>query len=277
MNIRLEDGQVVEVWISDQYADDATPRAVREAYQKRQQQEMQSSEKWLQLQKLAKELGLELPMPGQAPASPAPIANPTPAAPVAQALPKRNTFNSKPILESNDPNVRVVDGRTADTKMAQVNINNTAPSQLGVGGLSNQYAIRSICMACNGTGETRGGQPCPRCEGTGGDNAKDLKDGEVASIERVKGRNGLEIAIPTKRVGKMGTTTVRVVDNGGDRNLQDRFKSMAHASMGGQAPDFRNGYDARFVQCGMCHGKGITMGQTCPKCGGAGEFQHSNF
>lgn len=237
MSIKLDNDQVVEVWISDAYADDATPRAVREAYVKNK---TAAADEIRVVQEMAARLGLQLVPAGQAPAAPN----------VSSVVVPNN--NSRSIMEG----ARVVSGREADKPMdvmvtyAQDGASSMAPLP------TPQYKIAS------------GDKP-----------TTDLREGERAEIGLVKGRNGMDIAVPVRREGKMGVTHVAVIDTGGDNQLQRRFKSMARASETEGVCYGQDGYDVKFVRCAACGGGGRSLDKknVCPKCKGAGEMQISRF
>ena len=105
-----------------------------------------------------------------------------------------------------------------------------------------------------------------------------LKDGtkvnapkeKVEEAQVVSGRGGVPISIPRKVVGDAGVTDIIIVDTGGDRTLQNRFKSIANDSINNYGPDFKSGYAVR--DCTLCGGAGISRisKDVCPKCKGAG-------
>lgn len=244
MNIRLDDGQVVEVWISDAYADEATVGKVKQAYLTKHAAEMQEIES---LMARARALGLEINMPSPqaapAPAAPAPdIIRPAQAAPVAAATIVPTAGN------------RVVDGRVADQRQLGTMVHGSV-SMYGasVSGGGSEYKITSADKP-----------------------STDLKDGEIAEIGRVKGRDGNDIAIPVRRVGRTGETRVTIVNSGTDADLQRKFKELGRRSVSDDpsVPDFlHSGYQVKTVQCPLCRGTGVVQGgQQCPKCGGLGAY-----
>lgn len=250
MKVRLEDGSTVEVWISDEYAESATPAKVREAYLKSHQKRVDELK---ELQEKAKALGLVL-VPEEKLAVVQPVAEPVvkpappPRAPVQAPKPAQT------ITEDIKPEVgfKVVDGKVADSKGIAPSVQGSV-SALGsaVSGAGSEYSITS--------------QEKP---------SQDLKAGEIAEIGFIKGRAGLDVAVPVRRVGKTGETRVTVVDTGGDRALQERFKRLKESGDSSNGPhDFiRGGYQVRTASCGLCRGIGkIANGKkTCPKCGGSG-------
>ena len=245
MRIKLDDGSVVEVWVSDEYADDATPKLVKAAYIKRFNDREEARKK---LEEMAAQFGFKVVDQSQLPPPPASIPS------IKRATASQTQSLNKPANDDQTNGRRVVSGRVADTRNLNVNVvteNNEASRYISN---SAEYEIKS-----SDTPST------------------DLKDGEVVEIDHVAGRNGTNIAIPVVRTGKTGRTQVKIIDNGGDNALQRRFKSMAQASAQDSVSYAREGYDVNFRQCGMCLGNGTTNGQTCPKCGGLGEIQTQRF
>jgi hypothetical protein len=245
LNVRLDDGTTVEAWVSDEYADTATPKAIKEAYLK-MSQKLDAERKALLEQ--AARLGLKLVDESAMPQS-SPAANIR----VQQAAPQQHQSTIVP-----DTGNRVISGRKADNVHANPNITHAA-AEVGqlIGGVGSEYDVRSESKS-----------------------SVDLKNGEVAEIGMVKSRGG-QVAIPVKRVGPAGTTTVRVVEGGGDPQLQKRFRDMAkysQASDAGNVSYAREGYDVHFRRCTMCNGSGTAIdGKTCRKCNGMGEIEVSRF
>ena len=87
--------------------------------------------------------------------------------------------------------------------------------------------------------------------------------------------SGREVLVPQVLYDdEGGKTDIRIVNTGGDRALQNRFKGMAEGSKGGAGPDFRNQYAVR--DCTSCGGTGVSRvnrTKACPKCGGDGFFK----
>ena len=244
MTVTLEDGKKVEVWISDDYVDQATPVAVKKAVTER---DSERNAELAELQRKAAELGLSLVPEGhQAP--PVQTTTPSPQA-KPDATPATEEVLPATVLEDHVPTMgaQVVDGRTADKKLSVSTAMGNVPS--GVSGAKSEYDIK-----------------------TESEPSVDLREGEIAEIAKVKGRNGMETAIPVRRVGKTGETVVRVVDTGGDTGLQQRFKDMANDSIRDDSShNFgRQGYQVRTISCTLCQGSGKAMGKDCPKCDGAG-------
>lgn len=147
---------------------------------------------------------------------------------------------------------RLIDGVTADTKHVSARVSGSVP---GVSGLGTEYDI------------TSSDKP-----------SEDLKEGEKAEVSRVRGREGMEVAIPTRRIGKTGETRISVVDTGGDNALQRRFKELAKQSED-NPPDFiRQGYMTRTVRCSLCSGKGVMVNnKKCAKCNGMGSYDINSY
>lgn len=98
---------------------------------------------------------------------------------------------------------------------------------------------------------------------------------EDIEYQTVPGRGGKPMRIPKKIKHNRGSTKVAIVDTGGDRTIQDRFREMADISMrtGMEGHIYgRDGYDT--VPCAMCEGSGIAKAtsEECPKCKGVGQL-----
>ena len=93
-------------------------------------------------------------------------------------------------------------------------------------------------------------------------------------LQQLTTKSGRQVILPSKIVGNTGTTVVKVVDSGGDRALQDRFKSEAQNSVGMEQGTLsaQPSYENDTVMCTFCGGTGVSrMGNVaCPKCNGAG-------
>jgi hypothetical protein len=98
---------------------------------------------------------------------------------------------------------------------------------------------------------------------------------EDIEYQTVPGRGGRPMRIPKRIKHNQGSTKVAIVNTGGDRTIQDRFREMADISkrtgMEGHIYG-RDGYDT--VPCNMCDGSGIAKatGEECPKCKGVGQL-----
>jgi hypothetical protein len=241
MTVTLDNGDAVQAWISDEFAESATPSKVKQAVIEFGHK---LDDKQLEIDALiakAKELGLELAIPGVKPPTPAPAPVQAPAPQTAEAIAEG--------FVPDNPDNRIIDGRTADSKHLDARVSGSA-SGLGstVSGAGSEYSITS--------------QDKPSI---------DLKEGEMAEIGVVKGRLGTPVVIPVKRRGKTGETRVTVIETGGDNELQKRFKNMSNE----EPHDFVNaGYQVKTVRCGLCKGTGRVMGgkKECPKCGGVGMY-----
>lgn len=243
MTITLDDGSRVEVWISDEYADEATPKAVKQAYL---DSIKDKENKTKELIEHAKSLGFDLtPEVLQALSvqkSGEKITSNQPNQPKAV---ETNDAPTKPKIKADKiepaPGRRVVSGAEAD-KPLNVSVD-TSGASVGIG---HEYEIRSVDKP-----------------------SEDLREGEEAEVEIIEGRSGIPIAIPTRRSGKMGTTDIRIVKGYDNNKLQADFKNLAESDV-----SFKDNYRVRFVSCGLCNRTGKVRGnRTCPKCGGAGEMQ----
>jgi len=254
MNVKMDDGSVVEAWISDEYADYATPSQVRKRVMEILEEEDEKAKEVRELMEKAEKLGLvimpknsgeerkepEKPKEVQEEAKekqPAPQAKPRPA---AQAQ------------EDNNDNRRIIDGREADARKISPVANSVNVGSQQVSGTGSEYDIITESKP-----------------------SVDLKAGEQAEIGTIKGRGGVDIAVPIRRKGLSGETKVSVVDTGGDNALQNRFRQLANSD---DPFDFiHNGYQVKTIQCPLCRGNGIVPGgKSCPKCGGGGSIDISS-
>jgi len=91
-----------------------------------------------------------------------------------------------------------------------------------------------------------------------------------AKMTMAEGRGGQPIAIPQKRVDGTGTTRINIINTGGDRALQDRFKNMSDEA---GSKGSKDGYQG-MSDCPICKGDCVVMNKneesTCPKCKGSG-------
>jgi hypothetical protein len=104
-----------------------------------------------------------------------------------------------------------------------------------------------------------------------------LKDGTMVDapaiieheVQTINGRSSVPITIPKKIVGEDGVTQINIVDTGGDKALQQRFKEITNTT---EQISFSKGYKTH--DCTFCNGTGISRinKQTCPKCNGKGMF-----
>lgn len=94
---------------------------------------------------------------------------------------------------------------------------------------------------------------------------------EDVEFQTVQGRAGQPMQIPKKIKHNKGSTTINLVNSGGDAALQRRFKHMAEVSKSEEGKSYgQNGYD--YKECTACDGTGhnkLAKG-SCPKCGGTG-------
>lgn len=97
---------------------------------------------------------------------------------------------------------------------------------------------------------------------------------ESIEYQTVPGRQGVPMRIPKRIKHNQGSTNVTVVDTGGDRVIQSRFKEMARATMDEKNSSThiygRDGYDT--TECPLCGGTGENRvnGGKCVKCNGIG-------
>jgi len=240
MTVKLDDGTKVEAWISDDYLESATPLKVKAAVIEIINNQQNNQREIDELLARVKALGYEIMPKG---AVPTPVS--TVVAPIS---PQPGPINES--IELLDPSHRLVDGRMADARSVSPNVQGNVSALGGsVSGSGSEYAITSADKPTT-----------------------DLKEGEQAEIGTVRGRAGMEIAIPVRRVGKTGETRVSVINTGGDAGLQQRFKALASQSEI-DPPDFiHGGYQVKTITCGLCRGQGKTMGKECPKCHGAGSY-----
>jgi len=97
----------------------------------------------------------------------------------------------------------------------------------------------------------------------------------LVEVQEITSRSGRTIILPKVQEGNIGTTNVKYEDSGGDKALQDRFKSQAaeSRSMSNEQWHGKGSYDKMSeVACTLCRGTGISrIGQKqCAKCGGSG-------
>lgn len=100
----------------------------------------------------------------------------------------------------------------------------------------------------------------------------DKKEGAPQNFSQemqvVAGRGGAPVTVPKRIIGEAGTTDIRVINTGGDRELQRRFKNMAEGTLQDKHPGFKDSYEAK--SCSTCDGAGNVDRKECPRCNGAG-------
>lgn len=103
----------------------------------------------------------------------------------------------------------------------------------------------------------------------------DVLRGKV-KMEIVEKQSGAAVAIPTKKINGLGTTTIRVVQTT-DQEMQRRFKTIAEQSkspMGWDMMRHLGKEGVEIVNCPICRGDGVTRNAgkevVCPKCKGKG-------
>jgi hypothetical protein len=245
MKIRLDSGEMVDAWVSDEFADSATPSKVKQAAESLLKSAKNEVD---ELIAKAKALGLTiLPAGVVSPKAPPPpeLPGPETEAILAQPVKPKLITEVKPTTKGG----RIIDGKTADAKRVDAMVSGSVTAMgANVSGGGSEYDISSVEKP-----------------------TEDLKAGEIAEINTVKGRGGIDIAIPVRRVGKSGETRVTVVNTGGDAGLQQRFRDLATASQSDNPPDFIHGYAVKTINCPLCRGSGKVMGdRECPKCQGVG-------
>lgn len=258
MKIRLDDGNIVEVWVSDEYADDATPRSVKVAYLAKYPVESDESDEMKQLKTMAAKLGVAIVKLDEMPTKTAPAIIAPP--PSQQSGEQRVIRPQKPApaqpapLKLLNENNRLVPSKSVDSRGLDLKVDMSSPSAQEAGLPQNQYSITSVSKP-----------------------SVDLKEGEVSELGRVAGRGGVDIIIPVRRVGKCGTTRVNVSNTETDQKLQSRFKGMAEGSKSGDGVCYgKNGYDMKFVKCPLCNTR-PQINPDCKKCKGTGEIMTTRF
>jgi len=90
--------------------------------------------------------------------------------------------------------------------------------------------------------------------------------------QTVPGRGGVNMTIPKTIRDTSGTTTVKIVNTGGNEALQRRFRAIKDAGDMAQGANPVSGYTS--IDCHLCRGGGRVknkgVDQKCPKCGGRG-------
>jgi hypothetical protein len=158
-----------------------------------------------------------------------------------------------------------ISGETSVVKVEQRRLNIPPPKSIGGKATTEQQGDETVDI------ETH--QPLDINQ------SKDIQQNKLTSkikeVQTVRGRGGAPITIPKSiRHSFGGETNISIVDTGGDKTLQERFKTVAEQSKSGDKFHMygRDGYSV--IECTLCKGtlkvknKGETM--TCPKCKGAG-------
>lgn len=107
---------------------------------------------------------------------------------------------------------------------------------------------------------------------------EELLDGHV-KMTVVEARAGQKLAIPEKRVDKLGTTQINVVKGADNSEIQRRLQMMSEQSrteQGFQAMHSFQMFGYTVRPCPLCKGRQViknkNVEQTCPKCKGAGDI-----
>jgi len=242
LSISLDNGIKVTVDVCDEHSEDATVKAARVAYMKKQGAIQALIDQ-------AASMGLKIDIQGYSVSASGliiPQAAPKPApAPVAQRQPPTSAAPVAPILEGED--VISTDRLDKDRTISSV------------GGSTAHGNIPSY------TNYNKSGLVDKLPEEV-------LKGHAKMSI--IEGRAGSQHMIPEVRVDGTGTTRLKVIKST-DGALQTRFKNMAASSMNGNVANFKDGYNEVQKRCPMCHGTCVTrMGkgkeEMCQKCNGSG-------
>lgn len=236
MTITNEDGTKVVVKICDTHAEEATVKSAREAYNER-------LNKIKEVMEQAKALGLNI----EENKSGLVVADKTERSnrEVTRQDPRTEPRASSLLLDPTDPNV-------------------VETSRL------NTREFKSVTGAVQG-------QSLESHQAYDTSSSKDRLDPSAlegyAQMAINEGRAGQQIAIPSIRQDRTGTTTIIINKAENDATLQARSKRMAQASMGDESINYRDGY-AGIRPCPLCRGVGfINNGKTrpaCPKCKGSG-------
>lgn len=263
MNIKLSNGQTVEVFLSDEAAEEATLGKVKKVYMEKRTKLEKALDEAIQCGIDVNEIltdrdiavsssssntssessvseGAETPVKEQK-------AQETPQTPAEQPQEANEPQpeQPQPLSEgSNEGSNKVISGSDAD-KPVQLNVTKSVDGA----SVGQEYEIKSETEA-----------------------SEDLKEGEEAEIETVEGRDNMPIAIPTKRRGKAGETNIRIKKTD-SREMERRWKDMAQ----NDDIQFSKAYDVKYTQCTLCSGTGKAMNKQCPKCGGAGEIERSSY
>lgn len=244
MNVTIDDGTKVTVFICDTHAEDATVKTAKNAYTIKQ-------DKIKVLIEQAKALGFNLTgMEQQGGVLVPTLAKPPrPAAPAAEASP------AQPEALEGD---QVISTEILDSRRGMQSVGGQLD---GVGHVTSHSSHDLSGLQSKLPEDARKGK---------------------AKMAIVEARVGMPIAIPETRIDGLGTTRIRVTKKENDGTLQSRFKKMAKDSIElDRTPDFaRSGYQNTQAECPICRGTcvikqnvgGVVKEVSCPKCGGLGSI-----
>lgn len=238
----------VVVLICDEHSEDATPKSAREKYVERQK-------KMDEVLAMARALGMDLSQTSQASGLTIVTSQkPQNRNQVTQAMGGRQAQPQPVAITEAEADPDFVSTEVADAKLSRLR---------GVSGMAGHQQVEA--HSAHDTSTLREEIP------------SDLLKGRVKT-ERIERQNGSAMAIPTKKVDGLGTTTVTVVQTN-DAEIQRRFKAKAEQSKSEYGWDQmkhlgRDGYD--LVNCPLCRGvctiKHLGKEIVCPKCGGRGQI-----
>ena len=240
--ITIENGERVACDICDLDAEDATAKTVREAYLSKQT-------KIKELLEQAKAFGLDLVSVTQRPSG---LIIPTSKTQPIQPPKSKNSSQNHNQVTNDLVGSDVVDTAKLDK----------ARGLMSVGGSTEMGYVQSL--------------PSHDMNSLHDKLPEEVRKGK-AKMAIVEGRAGQQIAVPIKRVDGTGTTRVNVKQIENDSRLQNRFKSMAQASINNEGePGFREGYQNFQIICPLCHGdmtvRNAGKDIECPKCHGSGQI-----
>lgn len=245
----------ITVLICDTHAEEATIKGAREAYLARKSQIDHFMEQ-------AKALGITINTGASGLVT---ATTPAPApAPVPQRQMREQPIHHQPAVPED---ANMIDSEEAAQLMGPVkSVAGAVPKVMG-----------SLDAVSDGRIESRSQHTVNDLNSKieGGVTAESLLKGKV-QLERVPGRQGQPITIPTKKVDGTGTTHIRINNTMTDQQMLKRTKDMAQATMHDQHQGFGphgQGYDAG-RRCPICRGTGSIRRQgreeACPKCDGSG-------
>ena len=239
MSIKLDDGKMVEVWISDDYVDQATPKAVKEAYLKSQQE-------LIKLTEAAAKFGMKL-------------------VPIDQAVGNVSVQSQQPNINQHVQShpMRSSQPQQGDVVVQAPSVKAPSPNQ--------HKKIRDF----NPTIKIEGGLAGEL--GSNEAYQMQLDENAIVEAEIVQVRGGVQAPIPKTTQDKNGTLDIAVVKGAGDQGIQRIFKDAVNASQNKEFC-FREGYTVKFVTCPMCRGSKVMIGGgRCKKCNGMGEIEVNAF